>query len=285
LSGKVEIVTDSTAYFELGEAHKLGIHVIPLTIQLGFEKFLDGLETDTDELFQRAKISNQLPISQPPSVLEFEKLYARLHKKTDQILSIHISSHLSKTLQQARQGADTLLGRCNIMVLDSLTTSVGLGILVKAAAKAAKEGAGIDDIVKLVRGMMPHIYLIFYAETMEYLERSGRIGKAQAVLGSMLSIKPILFMEDGDIIPLEKVRTTEKAMDKLFEFVTEFDSLEQTAIIQRSSRPSKEARLLRERLEQSFPNLAFPIIQYGPDLATRIGPNALGIVVYEGMTF
>jgi DegV family protein with EDD domain len=192
---------------------------------------------------------------------------------------------LSKTLQQARQGADTLLGRCNIMVLDSLTTSVGLGILVKAAAKAAKEGAGIDDIVKLVRGMMPHIYLIFYAETMEYLERSGRIGKAQAVLGSMLSIKPILFMEDGDIIPLEKVRTTEKAMDKLFEFVTEFDSLEQTAIIQRSSRPSKEARLLRERLEQSFPNLAFPIIQYGPDLATRIGPNALGIVVYEGMTF
>ncbi|MCB0177945.1 MAG: DegV family protein, partial [Anaerolineae bacterium] len=101
----------------------------------------------------------------------------------------------------------------------------------------------------------------------------------------MLSIKPILFMEDGDIIPLEKVRTTEKALEKLFEFVAEFDNLEQTAIIQRSKQPSKEAKLLKERLEQSFPKLQFPIIQYGPDLATRIGPNAVGIVVYEGMSF
>jgi DegV family protein with EDD domain len=120
---------------------------------------------------------------------------------------------------------------------------------------------------------------------MDYLERGGRIGKAQAILGSMLSIKPILFMEDGDIIPLEKVRTTDKAIDKLFEFVAEFDNLEQTAIIQGSRKPGKEARDLRERLEQSFPQMRFPIIQYGPDLATRVGPNALGIVVYEGMTF
>jgi DegV family protein with EDD domain len=116
-----------------------------------------------------------------------------------------------------------------------------------------------------------------------FLERSGRIGKAQAILGTMLNIKPILFMEDGDIIPLEKVKTTEKAIEKLFEFVTEFDNLEQTAIIQRNKQPNKEARNLKERLEQSFPKMNFPVIQYGADLATRIGPNALGVVVYEGM--
>ena len=92
-------------------------------------------------------------------------------------------------------------------------------------------------------------------------------------------------MEDGDIIPLEKVRTTEKAIEKLFEFVAEFDNLEQTAIIQPSKQPNKQATALQERLQQSFPNLRFPIIQYGPDLATRVGPNAMGIVVYEGMTF
>jgi len=120
---------------------------------------------------------------------------------------------------------------------------------------------------------------------MEYLERSGRIGKAQAILGTMLNIKPILFIEDGDIIPLEKVRTTDKAIEKLFEFVAEFDNLEQTAIIQRGKTPNKEAKTLQERLQQSFPNLQFPIVQYGPDLATRVGPNALGIVVYEGITF
>jgi fatty acid-binding protein DegV len=92
-------------------------------------------------------------------------------------------------------------------------------------------------------------------------------------------------MEDGDIIPLEKVRTTEKAIEKLFEFVAEFDNLEQTAIIQRNKFPNKEARTLQERLKQSFPEMDFPVIQYGPDLGTRIGSNALGIVVYEGLTF
>jgi len=286
LSQKVAIVTDSTAYFEPGEVKELGIHVVPLKIRLGNEKLLDGLSTDTEELFRKAGLSGQFPISYPPDPAEFEQVYAEIHREeTDQILSIHISGHLSDTIHRARAGAEALMGRCSIMIVDSMTTSVGLGILVKAAARAAREGASLDDIVRLVRGMLPHIYLIFYVETMDYLERSGRIGKAQAVLGSMLSIKPILFMEDGDIIPLEKVRTTEKALEKLFEFVAEFDNLEQTAIIQRSKQPSKEAKLLKERLEQSFPKLQFPIIQYGPDLATRIGPNAVGIVVYEGMSF
>jgi DegV family protein with EDD domain len=285
LSKKVAIITDSTAYFEPGEAEKLGIHVAPLTIRIGQEKFLDGIDTDTDELFQRVSELGEPPVSCPPEPAVFEKLYAELHRETDQILSIHISSHLSKTIERARMGAETLLGRCSITILDSMTTSVGLGILVKAAARAANEGASLDDIVRLVRGMLPHIYLIFYVETMDYLERGGRIGKAQAILGAMLNIKPILFMEDGDIIPLEKVRTTEKALEKLFEFVAEFDNLEQTAIIQRSQHPIKEARLLQDRLEQSFPDLEFPIIQYGPDLATRVGSNALGVVVYEGITF
>lgn len=285
MSKKVAIVTDSTAYFEPGEAEKLGVYVAPLTIRLGNEKFREGLETDTDELFRKLSYVGGFPTSYPPEAAVFEKLYSELHKQTDQILSIHVSGHLSDTIKQARLGAETLLGRCSIMVLDSMTTSVGLGILVKAAAKAANEGATLDDIVRLVRGMVPHIYLIFYVETMDYLERSGRIGRAQAILGSMLSIKPILFMEDGDIIPLEKVRTTEKAIEKLFEFVAEFDNLEQTAIIQRSQHPSKESRILQERLKQSFPDLHFPIIQYGPDLATRVGPNALGVVVYEGITF
>ncbi len=282
---KVAVVTDSTAYFEPGEAEMLGIHVIPLSIHLGNQKFLEGADVDTDELFRRLNFGGGYPKSYPPDAIVFEELYTKLHQKTDQILSIHTSGHLSKMVARAKMGADGLLGRCSIAVVDSMTTSMGLGILVKAAAEAAEAGESLDDIVRLVRGMIPHIYLIFYVETMEYLERSGRIGKAQAILGSMLNIKPILFMEDGDIIPLEKVRTTERAIEKLFEFVAEFDNLEQTAIIQRSKFPDKETRNFQERLEQSFPDLQFPIIQYGPDLATRVGPNALGIVVYEGITF
>jgi DegV family protein with EDD domain len=285
LSRKVAVITDSTAYFEPGEADRLGIHVVPLKIQLGHERFLEGIGIDSDELFRRLSYGAPYPDSLPPDSAEFEQLYTKLHKQTDQIISIHISSHLSKTTRQAQMGAEPLMGRCAIEVVDSMTTSIGLGILVRAAARAANDGATLDDIVRLVRGMIPHIYLVFYVETMDYLERSGRIGKAQAILGSMLNIKPILFMEDGDIIPLEKVRTTEKAIEKLFEFVAEFDNLEQTAIIQPSKQPKKEAVVLKDRLEQSFPKLRLPIIQYGPDLATRVGPNALGIVVYEGLTF
>lgn len=285
MANKVAIVTDSTAYFEPGEIEALGVHVVPLNIQLGSDRFLEGIEIDSDELFRRVSYGAPYPKSLPPSPAAFEKVYARLHQQTDQILSIHISKLLSKTIQTAKMGAEPLLGRCTIEIVDSMTTSVGLGILVKAAAQAANSGADLEEIVRLVRGMLPHIYLVFYVETMDFLERSERIGKAQAILGTMLNIKPILFMEDGDIIPLEKVRTTEKAIEKLFEFVTEFDNLEQTAIIQRSQQPNKEARILQERLAQSFPDLEFPVIQYGPDLATRIGPNALGVVVYEGMSF
>ena len=285
MSRKVAIITDSTAYFEPGEAEKLGIHVVPLSIQLGSERFLDGIEITTDELFRRISYGAPFPASVAPNPETFEKLYAKLHPQTDQMLSIHISSHLSRTIQNAKIGAEALLGRCSIEVVDSMTTSVGLGILVKAAARAASQGASLDDIVRLVRGMIPHIYLVFYVETMDYLERNGRIGKAQAILGSMLNIKPILFIEDGDIIPLEKVRTTEKGIEKLFEFVAEFDNLEQTAIIQRSKHPNKDARNLQDRLKQSFPKLDFPIIQHGPDLATRLGPDALGVVVYEGLAF
>jgi DegV family protein with EDD domain len=285
LSKKVAIITDSTAYFEPGDVEKLGVHVVPLNIHLGTEKFRETADISTDELFRRVSYGAPFPVSYPPAPEVFEQLYSRLHRQTDQMLSIHISSHLSKTIQHAKWGAEGLLGRCSIEVVDSMTTSVGLGILIKAAAQAANDGATLDDIVRLVRGMIPHIYLVFYVETMDYLERNGRIGKAQAILGSMLNIKPILFMEDGDIIPLEKVRTSEKGIEKLFEFVAEFDNLEQTAIIQRSKQPNKDARNLQERLQQSFPELDFPIIQYGADLATRLGPDALGIVVYEGMMF
>ncbi len=282
---QVAIVTDSTAYFEPGVVESLGIHVVPLQIQMGSERFLDGIDLTSDELFRRLSLGAPFPKSLPPDPAAFEKTYAKIHPETDQILSIHISSLLSKTLQTARMGAEPLMGRCTIELVDSMTTSVGLGILVKAAAEAAQQGADMEEIVRLVRGMMPHIYLVFYVETMDYLERSERIGKAQAILGTMLNIKPILFMEDGDIIPLEKVKTTEKALEKLFEFVTEFDNLEKTAVIQRSKQPNKEATTLQERLSQNFPDLDFPIIQYGPDLATRVGPDAVGVVVYEGMSF
>ncbi len=279
--GKVAIVTDSTAFLEPGAAQELDITVVPLNVHIGDETLRDGIDITPEAFFQRLEQGGPIPRTSPPSVQTFERVYANLHTRTDQILSIHISGRLSQTLNHAQRGAESLLGRCKIIVVDSLTTSLGLGILVRAAARAAQEGANLDEIVRLVRGMIPHIYIVFYVDEMDYLERGRRIGRAQAILGTMLNIKPLLFVEDGEIIPLEKVRTHEKAVEKLFEFVAEFSELEQAAIVQRHATSTEETKMLLERLEQLFPRIEFPIIQYGPVLASHIGASAMGVVVYE----
>jgi DegV family protein with EDD domain len=279
--GKVAVVTDSTAFLEPSVAQELDITVVPLNVHLGDETLRDGIDITPEAFFQRLEKGSQTPHTSPPSVQSFERIYADLHTRTDQILSVHISGRLSPTLNHAERGAESLLGRCSIAVVDSLTTSLGLGILAKAAAEAAQQGATLDEVVRLARGMIPHLYIVFYVDQMDYLERGHRIGRAQAVLGTMLKIKPLLFVEDGEIIPLEKVRTHEKAVEKLFEFVAEFSELEQAAIAQRHTSPTQETKMLLERLEQLFPHIEFPIIQYGPVLASHIGPSAMGVVVYE----
>jgi DegV family protein with EDD domain len=279
--GKVAIVTDSTAFLEPGVTQDLDITVVPLEVHLGDETLRDGIDITPEAFFQRLEQDGGFPRTSPPSVETFEQVYANLHSRTDEILSIHISGLLSQTLSRAQHGAESLLGRCTIDVVDSLTTSLGLGILAKAAAEAAQQDATLEEVVRLVRGMIPHIYLVFYVNQMDYLEQGHRIGKAQAILGTMLNIKPLLFMEDGELIPLEKVRTHEKAIEKLFEFVAEFSELAQAAIAQRHASPTQETKMLLERLEQLFPHIAFPIIQYGPVLASHIGPSAMGVIVYE----
>jgi DegV family protein with EDD domain len=279
---KAKVVTDSTAYFEPGVAERLGIHVIPLRIHFDEETFREGIDITPERFFRKLAESPLPPTSSPPSVEEFQAVYKELNKTTDEILSIHISSKLSRTCETATIAASTLLGRCKIEVVDALTVSLGLGILAKAAAEAANQGESLDSIVRLLRGMIPHIYVVFFAETLDYLERGRRIGPAQALLGTMLGIKPFLTIENGEIIPMEKVQDREKAVDKLFEFVAEFSHIEQMAIMQSKPEPTEESKLLIERLELTFPDLQFPVLVYGPTLASHIGPDTLGVIVYEG---
>ena len=282
--GRVKVVTDSTAYLEVSVAKRLGITIVPLTVCLGDETFREGVDITAEEFFQKLDRSSAMPVAFPPSVEDFQAVYAKLSKNTDQIISIHVSSKLSQTCNRATVASQVLLGRCEITVVDSLTTSLGLGILATAAAQAAAKGQPLDEIEFLIRGMIPHIYIVFLAETLEYLERGGRIGQAQALLGTMLSIKPFLAIEDGEIIPMEKVRTPENAVDKLFEFVAEFSQIEQIAILQSTPEPIEETKLLIERLEIAFPKIKPPILVYGPVLSCHVGPNGLGVIVYEGLS-
>jgi DegV family protein with EDD domain len=281
---KVHIVTDSAAHFdEPVVPSQLGITVLPLTIKFGPASFEDGVNLSADEFFVRLMEGTHHPTYHSPTIDQFRAIYGNILRSTDQILSIHISSKLGQVISRARTAASDYLGRSKIVVVDSATTSVGLGILVEAAARAAQQGTGLDDIVRMMRGMIPHIYTVFFTRSLDCLEHSGRIGKSQAILGTMLGIKPFLTIEDGQIIPIEKVRTRERAIDKLVEFVSEFVRVERVAVLHGVDTLAEDTQLLLERLSLNCPSYTYPVMRYGPALGCDIGPDGLGIVVYEGM--
>ncbi len=280
---RVRIVTDSTAHFfdpEFPARHN--VTVVPLSIQFGDQTYHDGVDMTTAHFFERVEAGGPIPTAQAPTPKQFSTVYESICGGHEDVLSIHVSSKLSRTLANARAGADEVLGRCKITIIDSLSTSIGLGLLVEAAALAAERGASEEDIVRIVRGMIPRLYAVFFIETMEFLAKAERIGKAQAVLGAMLGIKPFLTLEDGDIVPMEKVRTRQQAVEKLVEFVVEFANIEHLAIMQSASAPTDDTRLLLERLALEFPGRSWPVLAYGPSLATFVGPRAMGVMVFEG---
>ncbi|MEA3336462.1 MAG: DegV family protein [Chloroflexota bacterium] len=280
---RVTIVTDSNAHLSPKLAQRLNVHVLPHTIHLQQGNFKEGTELAPSQYFDllRKGDSAVLPHASGPSLDDFLELYSRLHKETDQILSLHMSSHLSNTVRTATMARNMLLGRCRIEVVDSLSTTVGLGYVVQAAAAAANSGHNLDDCNRLVRGMLPHVYLFFLVKQLPYLQREGLISPAQAELGTMLKILPVLEIEDGKIIPLEKVRTGAQGVDKLFDYVSEFANLQRTAVLQRGF--SQETEILLERLELAYPGQNFPVMSCNPSLAVHLGPEAMGVVVFEAI--
>src|SRR5258706_15869244 len=187
---KGHIVTDSSApFFDPDFPAKHGVTVVPLTIQFGNTAYLDGVDMDNERFFRELAQGAPIPTAAAPSAKRFAGVYEEICRQNGNVVSIHVSSRLSRTLHNARAGAEEALGRCKIQTIDSLSTSIGLGLLVEAAARAAEAGAAQYDIVRIVRGMIPRMYAVFFIETMEFLANAERIGKAQAVLGAMLGIK------------------------------------------------------------------------------------------------
>lgn len=279
---RVRIVTDSTAHFlHTDTVERYDIQVVPLTINVGSQTYHEGIDLDADAFFRMASRSTAPARMIAPSVDTFAGLYQRLNRETDQVLSLHSSCHMSSTWSNALAASKTLLGRCEIAVIDSMTTSVGLALLVETAAQAAEQGAELEEVVHIVRAMVPHVYAVFYVDSLDYLRHSGLLSEAQSILGSMLDIKPFLTIEDGELIPMEKVRTQAQAVDKLVEFVAEFSALEKLIILENTPYPTDRTRQLQDRLAAEFPGRAFPSMMYGPSLGTMIGPDGMGIVVYE----
>ena len=275
----VKIVTDSLSDITSDIAEGLGITVVPLTVLFGQESFLDRVTITTDEFYYKLTHDAAWPTTTQPPPSVFVDVYNKLAEDTDEILAITLSSKLSGTYESALNAKSLVEKECRIEVIDSLTVAMGLGLIVIAAAKAAQAGANLDEVADSVRRAMPRSHLVAYFDTLKYLAKGGRIGKAQGLLGAMLSVKPILAVKDGEMSPLTKLRSQTAGMDYLYNFVAGFPRIEGLAV-EYTTMPDEADRLV-ERLGSLFPKERICRSTISPVVGTHAGPGAMAVTILE----
>ncbi len=277
----VRIVTDSTADLPLQFAHDLGISVVPLSVIFGDEVFREGVDIGHDLFYDKLVRERDLPTTSAPSVGDFLEVYEPLLKETDEIVSVHLSSKLSATYNNACQAAQVLADRgARIEVMDSQAISLGLTFVTLAAARVAREGGDIEQIRAAVERTVRNIRIYVVVDTLEYLRRGGRIGRARAFLGTMLRVKPLLSLRDGEVHPEERVRTKARAMERLFQIATSYPNVQELAIGY-STNP-KDAHDFELRLAAAMPQVNILVTRVGPVIGTHVGPGALAFGLLEG---
>jgi DegV family protein with EDD domain len=270
----VKIVVDSLADLPAEEVERYGIEVIPLTVRFGSTEFKDGIDLSADEFYRRLETGDDYPATAVPSIGEFVELYERVGKGASGIISIHVSSKVSGTYNAAVQGAREANAGCPIEVVDSLQASMGIGLMAMVASRAAAAGADLPTIVSEVADASTRVKCTTLLDTLEYLQKGGRIGKAQALVGTLLSFKPMIEVTDGLVHPFARPRSRKKGVVKLIERVRELAPVDQLVVLH-STTPD-EALALRDQLADLTE--AEPIIaRYGPGLGTYVGPGALGV--------
>ena len=273
----VLVVTDSTADLPAQLVDQLGITVVPLQIVFGQESFVDGVDLTSEAFFHRLQESDELPTTSQPSLGQFFQAYETLAEQTDAILSIHLSSGFSATLATAQQAAAGGGEQCRVEVLDSGTVSMAMGFAVLAAARAARDGADLDACAEIARSILARQRLAVMLDTLEYLRRGGRIGRAQAFLGGLLRLKPILTIRDGEASPLSRVRTRKKAMAELLRLSLDQGPIDEAAVMHSTS--PDDARMLADEIAARMPGLPIHIGRIGPVIGVHGGPGLIGIAV------
>jgi DegV family protein with EDD domain len=273
----VLVVTDSTADLPPALAAELGITVVPLRVHFGDKSFRDGIDLTTDDFFRRLQDAPELPTTSQPSVGDFLQVYEELAQRTDRILSIHLSSRFSGTVLTARTAAQALAARCSIEVIDSNTVSMAMGFAVIAAARAARDGADLDDCAEAARSVLRRQRLAVVVDTLEYLRRGGRIGRAQAFLGGLLRLKPILTIRDGEAYPLARVRTHKRALEEALRICLDHGEVVE-AVVMYSTRP-EDADYLSDEIKRRYPGIRVHTGKIGPVIGVHGGPGLIGLAV------
>ena len=270
----VRIVTDSACDLPEAVCEELGVEVVPLTIRFGEREYVDRKELSTDAFWRELESASVLPETSAPSVGAFEETFRRLADEgADVIVCINLSARLSATMQSAQVAAKALDGHVPVEIIDSQSASMGTGNLVLHAARRARAGASLDDIVQEVNDRRARQHVFAALDTLEFLRKGGRIGGAQAMLGSMLSIKPLIVVADGAVEPAGKVRTRSKALKFLIDQVPAGE-VEQISVLHANA-PDLDEFL--QQLEPKVPDAEVVVGTIGPVVGVHTGPRVVGI--------
>lgn len=274
---QIKIVTDSTSDLPANIVKDLGISIVPLYVRFGEDVFRERVDITDDEYYQKLLSGTIHPSTIQPSPQDFQGVYEEVAKEADGIISIHISSKLSGTYNSALQASEAFGKKCPIEVVDSEAVTMGLGLIAMFAATRAKEGANLTELVADTKEVINNIHLLGLLDTLKYLQLGGRIGKAKALLGSILNVKPLVTLREGEVVPAGQARTRVKGIQRLFDFAKEVPGIQDAAIVYNTT--PAEAEALAERIDPIFPKKQITLARVGTTLGTHCGPGFVAIAL------
>ena len=276
----VKIVTDSSSDIPLELAKKLDIAVVPVYIYFGDKAYKDGVDIGPDELYKRLVEGPVYPTTTQPIPADFSETYTALAKDADAIVSIHLPTKVSGTYNAALQGLEIAKPKCEVHVFDSLSVSVGLGLIVIAAAQVANRGGKLAEVLEETRKAISKTQMRGLLDTLQYLLKGGRITKTRALVGALLNVKPILKMRDGELIQAGMARSYTKGVEQVFEFVKNYPNLVEVGIAQ--STVPEEAEKLKEMLGSVIDEKHILMSRIGAGLGVHGGPGTMVVAAMGG---
>jgi DegV family protein with EDD domain len=278
---KVCILTDSTAQFTMPSfPGRERVTVLPLNIKLNKKNYTDGGNLKVSDLPDTLRNGLQIKVT-PPSPATFQQVFKRLARTYDDAIVILLSSHLNPTIHHAQKAISNCSSPIITHVIDSQTTSVGLGLLVQIAAEATQNGMSAIEIKRLINGLIPHIYTIFSVQGLTYLYQNGLLDPAQALVGEMLGITQFLLLDKGHLTPFQKARNIRNLVDIFHEFISEFNHLKHIALLYGVSPSNNELHYLRERIAGDFKTTPYSEHMLTPSVSAILGPRSLGVVAMD----
>src|SRR6266511_5515665 len=282
---KVALVTDSTTYMPPELVKKYNISVAPQLLIWGDQTYKDGVDIESREFFTRLKTAKVMPTTSQVTVISFQEIFQDLVDKGFEVLALLVSSRLSGTIQSAMQARDLMsLARDKVHVVDSQSVAMALGFQALAVARAIESGASLNEAIALAEKSYEYTGVFFAVDTLEFLHRGGRIGGAQRFIGSALNMKPILAIQDGRVEGIDRIRTKNKAQERVLELTIEkVAGRTPVRLATLHANAPEEAKALLSRAEQALNPVESIFTEVSPTVGTHAGPGTVGLAFMAGM--